>query len=133
MSGRTRIFPLVLALTLLSGSVRVWAARAHAHLRFVPNPIALQQRFTVTLTGATPGESLTFLATPDREGFGGGNMGSHRANAGGTIQFRYGPFKNKMDVGLWTVTVVHKGTGAVTRGTFHVVMPKKARKKSHTS
>jgi hypothetical protein len=85
----------------------------------------LKQRFTVTLTGATPGESLTFLATPDREGFGGGNMGVHRANAAGIIRFRYGPFKNKLDIGHWTVTVVRVGKGMVTKAALKVVLPKK--------
>jgi hypothetical protein len=125
MSRRLHLLPLLLAVTLLFGAVPA-AASTHAHLRFLPNPVKLKQRFTVTLTGARPGEMLTFLATPEREGFGGGNMGNHRANSAGTIQFHYGPFKNKMDVGHWTVTVVRKGT-QVASATFKVVMPKKAK------
>jgi hypothetical protein len=133
MPQRVHLIPLLLGISLLFGAVPASAARSHAHLRVSPNPVKLKQRFTVTLTGAAPGETLAFLATPSREGFGGGNMGSHRANAAGTIQFRYGPFKNKLDVGVWTVTVVRKGT-AVTKGAFKVVMPKKAKKKkSHSS
>ena len=134
MSRRVHMIPLLLVISLLFGAVPVDAARPHAHLRVFPNPVTLKQRFTVTLTGATPGEALIFLATPSREGFGGGDMGTHRANTAGTIRFRYGPFTNKLDVGVWTVTVVRKGAKAVTRGAFKVVMPKKAKKKkSHTS
>lgn len=134
MSRRVTLIPLLLMISLLFGAVPASAARSHTHLRVSPNPVTLKQRFTVTLTGATPGQALIFLATPSREGFGGGNMGTHRANAAGTVQFRYGPFKNKLDVGVWTVTVVRKGANAVARGAFKVVMPKKARKKkSHTS
>jgi hypothetical protein len=130
----TRHIPLVaflLAMVLGTGALPA-AASTHAHLRFSPNPIKLKQRMTVTLTGATPGQVLTFLATPSREGFGGGNMGNHRANAAGTIQFHYGPFKNKLDVGQWTVTVVRKGT-RVASGAFKVVMPKKAKPKHKKS
>jgi hypothetical protein len=125
MSRRLHLLPFLLAAALLFGALPV-AAATHAHLRISPNPVKLKQRFTVTLTGARPGEMLTFLATPEREGFGGGNMGNHHANAAGTIQFRYGPFNNKMDVGHWTVTVVRKGT-QVTEASFRVIMPKKAR------
>lgn len=134
MSRRAHLIPLLLVVLLLVGAVPVSAARSHARLRVSPNPVKLKQRFTVTLTGAAPGESLIFLATPSREGFGGGNMGTHRANAAGTVQFRYGPFKNKLDVGLWTVTVVRTGAKPLTKGAFKVVVPKKAKKKkSHTS
>lgn len=126
MSRRFHLLPLLLAAALLIGALPAAAATTHAHLRISPNPVKLKQRFTVTLTGAKPGEMLTFLATPEREGFGGGNMGNHRANTAGTIQFRYGPFNNKMDVGHWTLTVVRKGT-QVIEGSFRVIMPKKAR------
>jgi hypothetical protein len=131
MSPRVHFLPSLLLIALLAGSVPAFAARSHAHLRVMPNPVVLHQRFTVKLTGAKPHEALAFLATPSREGFGGGNMGTHRANAAGTISFRYGPFKKKLDVGHWTVTVVRKGAGAVTVSGFNVIAKPKAKKKSH--
>jgi hypothetical protein len=132
MSRRLYAIPVLLFASLLAAAPPAAAAGSHAHLRVSPNPVTLKQRFTVTLTGATPGAALTFLATPEREGFGGGNMGTHRVSAAGTVQFRYGPFKNKLDVGHWTVTVVRKGAGTLTTGSFNVVMPRKT-KKHHTS
>jgi hypothetical protein len=128
MTQRVRLLPVLVMIALLFGVLPVSAATSHAHLRFSPNPVKLKQRFTVTLTGASPGVMLTFLATPEREGFGGGNMGNHRASAAGIIKFQYGPFKNKLDVGHWTVTVVKKGKQVAT-ASFKVVMPKKAKPK----
>ncbi len=74
-------------------------------LRISPVRITLGQPFTLTLTGALPDADINFTERPlHSTGFGGGIMGSYRADGHGRVEFTSPAFIQKDELGSWIVT-----------------------------
>jgi len=62
----------------------------------------------VRLTGLRAGEPVTFTLQPlDLRGFGGGMLGTWKADAHGTIGFSYPAGTRKWEVGRWRVVAAY--------------------------
>lgn len=122
---------LLLGIALLSGASLASAALDHpaapaasrlARLIIKPNPVPIGRRIVVIMTGLNPGEPVQFTARRPRAGFGGGNMGTHRAGKDGTILFSYSGFTQQSDVGTWLITA-RRASGAILQVRLNVTEP----------
>ncbi len=76
------------------------------------------------LTGARPGEEISFVDYPQHStGFGGGIMGVDDADGQGVIQFTYPPFTQKDEIGQWVVTAGQRGSGIIASTIITIVAP----------
>lgn len=108
MLASLRFIPRVGAFPLANPPVRVGprtSRKIPLLLRVIPNRVALQQPWTVSLLGVHPGNWFSFALTR-RLGKGTSRrlLGRYRANVAGVVSVRYPPFTNFSDLGQWIVT-----------------------------
>jgi hypothetical protein len=74
-------------------------------LRVIPDPVALQQPWTISLLGVHAGNWFSFILAPRSvKGVSRRLLGRYRASVAGVVSFRYLPFTNFSDLGQWIVT-----------------------------
>lgn len=100
------------------------SAPGTVRLTIVPRCLSIrahQRSMVVTLSGVRPRSRYVFTESPDRPGFGGGEMGVHRSNSHGVVRFVYPGPSLRWEAGTWTVTASRIGGGAVAKGTYTVM------------
>lgn len=103
-----------------SGGASPPTAPRAARLIVKPNPVPLNLRVVVIVTGLRRDERVQFTARPASGGFSGGNMGTHRAGKNDTIEFSYPGFTQRRELGVWIVTA-RRANGSILQTHLTVV------------
>jgi hypothetical protein len=115
-SGRVLVLAVLLALTLSSAPfpVRALAGSPGTGVRLSLTghcfSVRLRPTFVqVNLGYVHPQKVYRFAFKPSFSGFGGGNMGLHRADSHGIVTFPYQVPDKRTDVGMWRVSAYYRG------------------------
>ncbi len=121
--GRVLALAVLLALTVSSAPfpVRALAGSPGTGVRLSLTghcfSVRLRPTFVqVNLGYVHPQKVYKFAFKPSFSGFGGGNMGPHRADSHGIVTFPYQVPNKRTDVGMWRVSAYYRGRVVASNG-----------------